>query len=115
MQGIGKSHRKSHRKSHKKSPKSRVNPFKHRRSTTAKSSKNFGVIMPLLTKRRERVQTKHLMYVNNFIRSGGQIKGMRRVEPADMDRVIRDILRDNGEIPLSHRLPSHRYSTVKKF
>ena len=114
MQGIGKSHRKSHRKSPKKSPKSRVNPLKKYKTATKKSPSVFGV-MPLLTSDRKRIKRKSLGDVNNFIRSGGQIKDMRRVEPADMNRVIRDILRDNGEIPLSHRLASHRYSTAKKF
>ena len=99
--------------SRKKSPRSRVNPLKKRKRATKKSPSVFDV-MPLLTRDRKRIKSKSLGHVNNFIRSGGQIKDMRPIEPADMNRVIHNILRDKGKIPLSHRLASHRYTTAKK-
>jgi hypothetical protein len=72
--------------------------------------------MPRVTADRKRIRASDIHLVNNFVRSGGQITGMRPIEPADVDNLIRKILRDNGEIPLSHRLAYHRRSsTAKRF
>ena len=100
----------------RKSPKSRVHPLKIRKSTTAKNPSVLGGVMPRVTADRTHIWASDIHLVNNFIRSGGQITGMRPIKPADINDLIRKILRDNGEIPLSHRLAYHRRSsTAKRF
>ena len=97
----------------RKSQRSRVNPLR-RKTTTAKKPQHFGNVMPRVTADKKRIKTRDINLVNNFVRSGGQITGMRPIEPADVDNLIRKILRDNGEIPLSHRHAYHRHSSTSK-
>jgi hypothetical protein len=100
-------------RSPRKSPKSRVNHLK-RKSKTAKNASVFGGVMPRVKANRREILPSDIPLVNNFIRSGGQITGMKPIEPDDVERVIRYILDNNGKIPPSHRFAYHSSSTAKK-
>ena len=106
-----KSSRKSSRKSPKKSPKSRVNPFKTHKSTT---KKDLGR-MPRISTNRKKILKKDLKYVNNYLRSGGQINGTRPVSPSHVEGVINYILTNNGKIPIENKMAYHKTTTKKKF
>ena len=106
------SHKKSPRNSPKKSPKSRVNPL--RRKSTTKSPSVFGR-MPRTSTNRKNILKKDLKYVNNYLRSGGQINGMRPVSPSHVEGVINYILTNNGKIPIENKMAYHKTTTTKKF
>lgn len=106
-----KSSRKSSKKSSKKSPKSRVNPFKTHKTTT---KKDLGR-MPRISTNRKKILKKDLKYVNNYLRSGGQINGTRPVSPSHVEGVINYILTNNGKIPIENKMAYHKTTTKKKF
>jgi len=100
-------------RSPRKSQRSRVHPLR-RKSTTAKNPSVFGGVMPRVKANRREILPSDIPLVNNFIGNGGQITGMRPIESDDVERVIRYILDNDGEIPLSHRLAYHRRSSTAK-
>lgn len=96
-----------------RSPRSRVNPLKIHKSTTAKNPLVFGGVMPRVKANKKRIWLYDIPLVEIFIGSGGQITGMKPIEPDDVEMVIRYILDNDGEIPPSHRLARHKHSTAK--
>jgi hypothetical protein len=106
-----KSPRKSPRNSPKKSPKSRVNPFKKHKTTTKKELD----VKPRVSTDRKKIMKKDLKYVKPYLRTGGQINGMRPVSPSRVEEVINYILTNNGKIPIENKMAYHKTTTKKKF
>jgi len=90
-----------------------MHPLKKHKSTTAKNPLVFGGVMPRVTANKKRIWLYDIPLVEIFIGNGGQIRGMRPIERHEIERVIRYILDNDGEIPPSHRLAHHKHSTAK--